>query len=243
MKLEEVLKIVSYIDLTSLNSTDNDATITSLINKGNSGIANQMPAAICVYPNLTSSLSLIDSRIKKAVVAGFFPESQASLEAKANELLLINSLLIDEVDIVINRGKIIEGDFEYLSKEISQARKILKDKKLKVILETGELRPDEIKKSSEIAIHCGADFIKTSTGKSKIGATPEAVQIMCSAILGSNKKVGIKVSGGVKTLDDAILYKNIIFQAVGEKWLSPELFRIGASSLYDNISKDINSYD
>ena len=102
---------------------------------------------------------------------------------------------------------------------------------------------EKIKKSSEIAIKNGADFIKTSTGKSKIGATSEAVRIMCKTIVQCNKKAGIKVSGGIRTLDDALLYKNIIFQEVGENWLTPELFRIGASSLYDNLLKDIHSYD
>ncbi|MEO9534196.1 MAG: deoxyribose-phosphate aldolase [Crocinitomicaceae bacterium] len=230
-------------DLTSLNSTDASQQIFDLLGKANDGILNTKPAAVCVYSNFASELAALNPTIKKAVVAGFFPESQASLEQKKNELIAISEFAIDEVDIVINRGKLIEGDYDFLSNEIRQARKILSNKTLKVILETGELSTDQIAAASRIAIEEAADFIKTSTGKSKTGATEEAVETMCQIIAESNSTCGIKVSGGIRTIDDALIYQNIVLRILGEKWLYPERLRFGASSLFDNIKKELIKHD
>jgi deoxyribose-phosphate aldolase len=243
MRKNTILDIVKFIDLTSLNGTDSDKNISELVEKANKGIGNNLPAAVCVYSNLTKSFQLINPCIRRTVVAGFFPESQATMEAKAFELKTINSLSIDEVDLVINRGKIIEGDFEYLQQEIKQAREILKTKTLKVILETGELTVEQIARASKIAINEKADFIKTSTGKSKLGVTKEAIKIMCSEIALSKIKCGIKISGGVRTIEEALGFQKIIFNQLGESWLDPNLFRIGASSLFDTIKKEIINHD
>ena len=243
MTKEEILNIVRLTDLTSLNSTDTSQQIFDLVGKANEGILNTQPAAVCVYSNFASELAALNPTIKKAVVAGFFPESQASLEQKKNELIAISELAIDEVDIVINRGKLIEGDYDFLSNEIRQARKILSDKTLKVILETGELNTDQIATASRIAVEEAADFIKTSTGKSKIGATEVAVETMSRIIAESNTTCGIKVSGGIRTIDDALIYQNIVLRILGEKWLYPERLRFGASSLFDNIKKELIKHD
>ena len=118
------------------------------------------------------------------------------------------------------------------------------DKTLKVILESGELRPQSIKTAARVAIEEGADFIKTSTGKSEMGATVEAANIMCQEIANwyqeTGKKVGFKPSGGIRTFDDAMEYYNVVKEVLGEQWLNPGLFRIGASSLYDNLNQDLS---
>jgi deoxyribose-phosphate aldolase len=241
MTKELIKEYISLIDLTSLSSIDNEQTILDLVAKGNKGLEEISPAAYCVYSDhIKPILANKKESIKAATVAGYFPSGQSTIEQKIKELEFLNDSLVDEIDIVVNRGKILMDDYEYLSKEISLSKETIGKKCLKVILETGELNTEQIKRSSEVAIASGANFIKTSTGKSAIGATPEAVKIMCESIKQSGLNVGIKVSGGVRTFEDAELYRNLVEGILGIEWINKDRFRIGASSLFDNLIIDFN---
>ena len=245
MNKESLHQLISFIDLTSLSNLDNESSISTLIKQANEGIENHHPAAICVYSNFGDIVrSKANSKIKVAVVGGNFPTGQGLSAAKNNELSAINQSSIDEVDIVINRGELIAGNYSYVLNEIKNAKEIIEPKCLKVIIESGELNPDQIKKAAEISIQGGADFVKTSTGKVTIGATEEAAQIICHVIAAefknSGNKIGFKVSGGVRTVEDAMKYYSIVQNTLGTEWLTPQLFRIGASSLYGNIKDKIS---
>jgi len=246
---DTLLRLISFIDLTSLESTDNEVTIQALIRKANVGYAGVHPAAVCVYPNFGNyvTAALLKS-IQTAVVGGYFPSGQTPTEVKIKELEAIEKSTADEVDIVINRGEFLQGHFEFVKTEIQKMRSAVPTKKLKVILETGDLKSEKnIEVASQIAIDAGADFIKTSTGKSQTGATTDAVKIMCHVIRShfekTGKKIGIKPSGGIRTIEDALEYTNLVETILGSEWMTPSLFRIGASTLYDNLIKDLKHAD
>lgn len=236
-----ILKLISLIDLTSLNNTDNTATIQKLVDTANLGYKNYFPAAVCVFSNFGDfAKKLVNPDINVAVVSTCFPSGQTIQSAKLLEIECVNNTQVDEVDIVISRGEFLAGNFNSVSNEILEIRKRLPKKHLKVILETGELTTEEnIRKASQIAIGAGADFIKTSTGKMAIGSTPEAVYYMCNEIAEhfnqTGHKVGIKPAGGIRNLDDAIIIYKIVKKVLGEDWLNSNLLRIGASSLYTNL--------
>ena len=238
-----VIELIQCIDLTSLNNTDNKNSIQKLIDKANLGFNNVNPAAVCVFSNFGDFVkSQINKNINVAVVSTCFPTGQTITEAKLLEIECVNKTNIDEVDVVINRGEFLNGNIEFVKNEISEIRKRLPNKHLKVILETGELKLNEdILIASKIAMDAGADFIKTSTGKSHTGSTPQAVLLMCQEIkkfyLETGKKIGIKPAGGIRTIHDALNIYKIIKHVLGDEWLNPKLFRIGASSLYDNLIK------
>jgi deoxyribose-phosphate aldolase len=242
---QNLLQIFSSIDLTSLESTDHGSTLELIIKKANTAIDNRHVAAVCVYPNLGDFVkSKLKPTIKTAVVGGCFPSGQTLTEAKVAELKLIEKTSADEVDIVINRGAFLAGDYDYVRNELQAMRQAVPSKILKIILETGELKnADQIRLASEIAIACGADFIKTSTGKCAVGATPEAAEIMCEVIKNhfekTGKKIGFKPSGGIRTIEQALAYLEIIERINGSDWIQPELFRIGASSLYDAVVAEL----
>lgn len=236
-------EIYQFIDLTTLNATDSTKDIMNLVDfaleQGQRGF---FVAAICVHSNFAPILvsSLRGSPIKSAVVAAAFPHGQSPLSSKIAEINYAVENSVDEIDIVINRGLFLSGDQEKSEYELHHLRAASKGVCLKTILETGELKnPASIGRAAELAIKCGADFIKTSTGKSEIGATPEAVTAMCKVVKThfeqTCKHVGIKVSGGVRTIDQAQIYVDIVKNELGEAWLKPELFRIGASSLAKDL--------
>ena len=244
---DSLKKLLTCIDLTSLDGSDNQSSILNLVNKANAGFQSLYPAAVCDYPNfgnlVRKNLSL---EINTAVVAGAFPSGQTFTETKIYELNLIDSTQVEEVDIVIHRGEFLAGNFDFVQNEIRLMREAVPTKILKVILETGELKNlENIKKASEIAIAAGADFIKTSTGKGSAGADLKAVEIMCKVILNhfqkTGKKIGIKPSGGIKEINDALNYIHLIKEILGEEWMNIKLFRIGASSLYDNIISNLKT--
>ncbi len=236
-----ILKLISIIDLTSLNNTDNEKDILAIVNKANSGFNNTFPAAVCVFSNFGEYAKKITSlNINVAVVSTCFPSGQTIQKAKFSEIEYINETKVDEVDIVINRGQFLSSNFEFISNEISEIKKRIPQKHLKVILETGELKTEaNIRKASQLAIQAGADFIKTSTGKINIGSTPEAVYYMCDEILKHYKstghKIGLKPAGGIRNLEDALVIYKIVNSVLGKDWLNSNLLRIGASSLYDNL--------
>jgi deoxyribose-phosphate aldolase len=238
----QLLKLISLIDLTSLDNCDTESTIKKLVEKGNKGCLGVYPAAVCTFANFGDLVRKnLNPFIKTAVVGSCFPSSQTLSDAKIAEANLISQSTIDELDIVINRGDFFDEKYDQIKNEISQIKQALKEKSLKVILETGDLKTEKsIKLASEIAIEAGADFIKTSTGKTSQGASPEAVRWMCEVIkthyLKTGIKIGIKPSGGIKTIEDALVYYNIVQEELGETWLTPSLLRIGASSLYDQLT-------
>jgi deoxyribose-phosphate aldolase len=242
----DVLKFLySCIDLTSLNTEDGKESIWKFVEAVNdfdgskSDIDNV--AAICVYPNFVQTVKdALTADVRIAAVAAGFPSSQTFTEVKIAEVSLAVADGADEIDIVLNVGDFLEGNYEDLSVEIEEIKDACRDAKLKVILETGLLKTAEnIKKASILSMYSGADFLKTSTGKVYPGASPEAAYVICQTIKEyyrlHDKKIGVKVSGGIRTVEDALKYYAIVGEILGREWFTPELFRIGASSLSQNI--------
>jgi deoxyribose-phosphate aldolase len=247
---KEVLKkILSLLDLTTLEGTDNVMTIENLCNKalGIGAKGFPMPAAVCVYPTFIRQAKqlLSGTGIRIATVTGFFPSGQSPLFLKIEEAKFAVGEGADELDMVISRGKLLEGDDDFVFDEIAAIREAAGNKHLKVILETGELKSTEmIRKASEIAIAAGADFIKTSTGKCQPAATEEAASIMLTVIQDHFQKtgcrIGFKPAGGIADPLQAIRYMNLVNHIMGEEWLTKDLFRIGASRLADNLIYEIS---
>lgn len=244
----DVLKFLySCIDLTSLNTEDSKESIRKFVETVNDfdGSRSDMNnvAAICVYPNFVQTArEVLTADVGIASVAAGFPSSQTFIEVKIAEVSLAVANGADEIDIVLNAGDFLDGNYEDLSVEIEEIKDACRDARLKVILETGLLKTSEnIKKASILSIYSGADFLKTSTGKVYQGATPEAAYVICQTIREyyslHNRKTGVKVSGGIRTVEDALKYYAIVKETLGKEWLTPELFRIGASSLSQNILK------
>lgn len=245
-KKETLIQLLKCVDLTSLDNLDHENSIQKLIDKANKGHEGVYPAAVCVYSNFGQQIKQnLISEIKSAVVAGAFPTGQTLTSAKVEEVKSAALSDIDEIDIVINRGEFLNKNYDYVLRELVDMRKACPNQLLKVILETGELtNQEQIQKASELAIEAGADFIKTSTGKTSIGASTEAVKTMSLVIKTyfekTGKKIGIKPSGGIKTIEDALAYFSIVGEICGPAWQSPNLFRIGASSLYDVLIEKMN---
>jgi deoxyribose-phosphate aldolase len=244
---KEILKqILNFIDLTTLSGDDTSQHVTNLCNKAVSfadkmaGIKNV--AAVCVYPVFAKLVKsqLSKTNIKTACVAGAFPSGQSPLSVRLNEVEFAVSSGADEIDMVISRGKLLEGDNDYVSNEVGKIKVACGEAHLKVILETGELKTvQNIRKASELSILAGADFIKTSTGKIQPAATPEAFLIMLDTIKEyyetSGKMIGIKPAGGISNISDALTYYLLVERILGNSWLCKDHFRIGASSLADNV--------
>jgi len=242
-------KALSCIDLTTLNSTDTVSSVADFTEKVNSfpdafpGISNV--AAICVYPNMAHTVksTLKVPNVKVAAVAGGFPSSMTFTKIKIEEVQLAVAAGANEIDVVMPLWAFLEGHFETCTSEISAIKKAIGDAHLKVILETGVLTIDQIWQASILAIEAGADFIKTSTGKLPQAASPEAAFVMCLAIKQhfeeTGKKIGFKPAGGIVTHEDAIFYLTIVQEILGNDWLTPELFRIGASRLANNLLEKI----
>ncbi len=248
---KEVLKeLFACLDLTSLKCTDNAESILALTEKVNA-IEEKHPdlknvAAICVYPNFASivSQSLEVDNVQVACVSGGFPSSQTFPEVKIAETALALKEGATEIDIVLNIGKFLSGDYEGVCDEIEELKDICGEKSLKVIVESGTLKSVEnIKKASILSMYSGADFIKTSTGKETPGATPEAAYIMCKAIkeyyAKNGRKIGFKAAGGINSIEEALLYYNIVEDVLGKEWLNSKLFRIGTSRLASMLMSEI----
>lgn len=246
---DNLKKIFNCIDLTSLNTYDDDESIKLMaekVSKFDNFFNIPNVAAICVYPNFAQTVksNLTDPRVNIAVVGGGFPSSQTFLSVKLAECELAVSKGANEVDIVISVGDFLNGKYQEVFNEIYLIKKTIGNAHLKVILETGILRNIEnIYTASFIAMEAGADFIKTSTGKLEPAATPEAVFVMTRAIKDyynkTGRKVGIKPAGGISTPEDAALYYGIVEYNLGEDWLNNNLFRIGASRLANNILSEL----
>ena len=240
--LEVKKQILNCIDLTTLKCTDTEESVLKFTEKVND-FTDSYPdiptiAAVCVYPNMAEIVSdtLEADGVNIACVSGGFPSSQTFMEVKVAETAMALHCGADEIDIVMPVGKFLSGDYEGVCDEISELKDICGDKKLKVILETGVLMTAEnIKKAALICMYSGADFIKTSTGKEAISATPDAALVMCEAIREyykeTGRKVGFKAAGGINTVKKALAYYTIVKEVLGNEWLNNEWFRIGASSL------------
>ena len=233
-------KIKSFIDLTTLEGADTKDKITALCAKAKQ----HQTAAICVYPPFAKLARqvLAGTNIQTACVAGAFPSGQSPIHIKTAEVAYAVEQGAQEIDMVISRGTFLEGDYATVGAEIKAIKDACGTAHLKVILETGELQtPENIRLASEIAIagiNTG-DFIKTSTGKVAVNATPEAAFEMLHAIREAyektGKKIGFKPAGGVATPADAEIYVKLVYAILGEEWLTPALFRIGASRLVDAL--------
>ena len=237
----EVYKFcLSAVDLTTLTCNDSVESVTDFARRTVT-FAEKYPeipnvASICVYPSFveTVGVAVDGTSMRITSVGGGFPSSQTFLEVKMLEVAMAVENGADEVDIVLNVGKMLTGAYDEAANEVEMIRSEMdEDVILKVILETGALKtPELIHKASIISMAAGADFIKTSTGKIDVAATPEAAVVMCQAIKmfyeKTGRKVGFKAAGGVKTPQDAALYYTIVEQILGEEWLTTDLFRIGA---------------
>jgi len=242
--------ILGLVDLTTLEGADTNEKVIALCEKakGFKDKSRGVPdvAAVCVYPVFVRLVKyqLKGSDIKTASVAGAFPSGQSPLSVKLMEVQYAVDQGADEIDMVISRGKFLQGEYNEVFDEIASIRDVCKNVLLKVILETGELQTIEnIRKASEIAINAGADFIKTSTGKIQPAATELAVLVMLDTINEyyekNSKKIGVKAAGGISSPDQAINYYQLVSKTLGDQWIDKEYFRIGASSLTDNITKMI----
>ena len=249
-KMQALYLALSMIDLTTLEGKDSEGKVKQLCYKA-SHLHYKHPglpyvAAICVYPTMVpiAKKELEGTGINVASVATAFPSGMADINAKLDEVKSVVDAGADEVDMVISRGRFLNGDYDYVSDEISQVKDACGKAHLKVILETGELVTlDNVQLASDIAMEAGADFIKTSTGKVSPAATPPVVLTMLEAIrdfqIKTGKKIGMKPAGGISTAKQAIQYLVMIKETLGDEWLSPNLFRFGASSLANDILMQI----
>jgi len=252
--IENLKKIFSFIDLTTLNTTDSK-TIGLKFCENVNNFQKKFPnmpdvAAICVYPSLVETIkeNLKRSDINIASVTAGFPSSQTFLAIKAVESRMAVAKGADEIDIVISVGTFLEKNYKEVYTEIAVIKEAVANTHVKVILETGALPTlNDIRIASIIAMEAGGDFIKTSTGKIDVSATPEAMYVMTQTINDyhstTKKMIGIKPAGGIATTDDALLYFAIVKNNLGEQWLNNKLFRIGASRLANNLLKDIHKLE
>ena len=238
------------IELTTLSTTDTEEKVLKMIEKVNQ-FDREYPdiphvAAVCVYPVFTELVanSLEIDGVEITNVCGNFPSSQARMEVKVAETKLAVADGATEIDIVLPVGKFLSGDFEGVCDDINEMKQACGEAPMKVILETGDLENcSNIKKSALLSMYAGADYIKTSTGKEKVSATPEAAYVMCQAIKEYYDKTGIQIgfkpAGGINSVIDAITYYTIVKELLGEKWLTNKWFRMGTSRLTNLLLSEI----
>lgn len=241
------------MDLTTLKTDDTPASVTKLVNKVNDFRETYpewpLPASICVYSNFASAVKAARAcDFNITVVSACFPSSQSFLEVKLKECEMAVEQGADEVDIVLALNSFLAGDYEAAAEEIRQVRRTIdevasrqgRNVHLKVILETGLLKtPEAIADASFLAMEAGADFIKTSTGKVDVNATPMAAYVMCECIAKfrekTGKKIGFKPAGGISTASDALCYYSIVSSVLGADWLNKEYFRFGVSRVANSL--------
>lgn len=239
-------KILSMIDLTTLEGKDTDGKVKQLCYKAKH-LHDQYPglptvAAICVYPTMVkiAKKELEGSPVKVAAVATAFPSGQAPLDVKLMDTRFAIDEGADEIDMVISRGKFLQGEYNFVFDEIAAIKELCGKVRLKVILETGELATlDSVRRASDIALYAGADFIKTSTGKIQPAATMPVTYVMLQAISDFKQKTGIQVgmkpAGGISNSKLALHYLVMLNETLGDAWMSNEWFRFGASSLANDV--------
>jgi len=249
--IENLKKIFSYIDLTTLSTTDTQAR-GKMFADNVTNFKKHFPympnvAAICVYPSLVKTVreNLKVDGVNLASVVGGFPSSQTFIDVKTVETSFAFKEGATEADMVISVGEMLEGNYEQVYDEIVQIKDACGNGHLKVILETGALENlTNVKIASILSMEAGGDFVKTSTGKMKPAATLEAIYVMAEAVKEfhkkTGKKIGLKPAGGISDSKTALQYINVIKTVLGDEWLTPKLFRIGASSLANKVLTDIN---
>ena len=242
--------LFNCIDLTTLNSTDSVKSVMNVTEKVNE-FDDKYPdiknvAAICVFPNFADIVkdTLEVENVNIACVSAGFPSSQTFIEVKIAETAMAVMNGANEIDIVISIGQFLDGDYQTMCEEIEEIKEACREAHLKVILETGALKPAKnIKTASILSMYSGADFIKTSTGKLQPAASYEAAYIMCEAIKEyydkTGRKVGFKPAGGINTVHDALVYYTIVKELLGEEWLNNEMFRIGTSRMANLLLSEI----
>ncbi len=241
---------LSMIDLTTLEGKDSPGKILQLCRKAQFPHAPipDLPhvAAVCVYPSLVSIAKheLKDTDIRIASVATSFPAGMAKLEIKLDDAQYAVDEGADEIDMVISRGQFLKGNYNYVYDEIAAVKNVCRDVHLKVILETGELGTlENVRKASQLALHAGADFIKTSTGKIHPAATQQVTLVMLETIkdyyITTGRMVGMKPAGGIRNAKQAVQYLVMLRETLGQRWLTPNLFRFGASSLTNDLLMQI----
>ncbi|MBE6459078.1 MAG: deoxyribose-phosphate aldolase [Alphaproteobacteria bacterium] len=237
--IEAAKILIRLLDLTSLNRDDTKETIKDLCNRANTPYGST--AAVCVYPEfIATALHEIKNNIKIATVVNF-PDGNSDTKQLEKEIKQAIKLGADEIDAVLPYKELLAGNDDVCTKFLTKARKLCGDKTLKIIIESGELKStNNIKKATRMAIEAGADFVKTSTGKTAISATPEAANAILEEIKASGKDVGFKASGGIKTLEDAKKYLSLAISIMDPNWINTKHFRIGASSVLNNLLERIN---
>ena len=242
--------LLGSIELTTLSTTDTEEKVLQMVEKVNQFDRDypDLPhvAAICVYPVFTElvSNSLEVDGVAITNVAGNFPSSQARMEVKVAETQLAIADGATEIDIVMPVGKFLSEDYEGVCDDINELKQACGNMPMKVILETGDLgNGSNIMKAALLSMYAGADYIKTSTGKEKVSATPEAAYVMCQAIKAYYEKTGVQIgfkpAGGINSVMDAITYYTIVKEVLGEKWLTNQWFRMGTSRLTNLLLSEI----
>lgn len=242
--------LLGSVELTSLSTTDTEEHILAMVERVNSFAHDyaELPhvATICTYPNFARlvSESLEVDGVEVTTVCGNFPSSQTFIEVKVAETALAVKDGATEVDIVLPVGKFLSGDYEGLCDDISELHQACDGAPMKVILETGDLvSASNIKKAAILSMYAGADYIKTSTGKEKVSATPEAAYVMCQAIREYYEQTGIQIgfkpAGGINTVHDAVTYYTIVKEVLGDAWLTNKWFRMGTSRLTNLLLSEI----
>jgi deoxyribose-phosphate aldolase len=242
---------LSCLDLTTLDARDSAVSVTAFVRRA-AEFKRHFPhlpnvATVCVWPQFVDAagLALGESEIGITAVGAGFPSSKTFLEVKMLECAMAEESGADEIDIVLNLGLYRDGNFDAAAGEIETiCRELETDTVLKVILETGLLPTlEDVRHASLLALRAGADFIKTSTGKQGPGATPKAFAVMCEAVRDyyseTGRRVGVKAAGGIRTAEEALLYYTIVQETLGEEWLTSEYFRLGASSLANDLLSKI----
>ena len=242
--------LLGSVELTTLSTADTEEKVLAMVEKVNK-FDSEYPdlphvAAVCAYPCFTKLIadSLEVDGVDITNVTGNFPSSQALLEVKTIETALAIKDGATQIDIVMPVGKFLSGDYEGVCDTISELKQTCGDVPMKVILETGDLRnARDIKTAAILAMYAGTDYLKTSTGKEKISATPESVYVLCQAIKEYHKKTGIQIglkpAGGINTVMDAVIYYTIVKEVLGEKWLTNYWFRMGTSRLTNLLLSEI----
>lgn len=249
-KLNGLKLAISMMDLTTLEGIDTPGKIAFLCRKAMQPLdpRYEVPAcaAVCVYPNLVrfAKKFLGNSGVKVASVATAFPAGQMPLRSKLAEVRAAVHDGADEIDMVIDRAAFLAGDYTRVSEEIAATKEACADAHLKVILETGELQTyDNVRLASEIAIRAGGDFIKTSTGKISPAATMPVTLVMLETIRDcfyeTGRRIGMKPAGGIRTAKQALAYLVMVKETLGDDWLTPDLFRFGASTLVNDVLMQI----
>lgn len=249
-KLAGLKMVVSMMDLTTLEGKDTPGKVAWLCRKAIQPAEPRLGvpscAAVCVYPNLVRAARAFvgDSGVKVASVATAFPSGAMPLRVKLTDVRMAVDFGADEIDMVIDRGAFLAGEHGRVSDEIAAVKEACGLAHLKVILETGELHSyDNVRIASDLAMHAGADFIKTSTGKVAPAATLPVTLVMLEAIrdffFATGRRIGMKPAGGIRTAKESLAYLVMLAETLGDDWMTPDLFRFGASTLANDVVMQI----